>query len=684
MGSQQGDDLQLNGDLACENAEIRGQLLVNGSPVTPSSGTKAIIVYAPGLVSPVAPYYNTWSDVEAQINALSGAAQLWVDQTGLGGFAQVPATANLDGQGRLEIIGKGPQGEAELQIADGGQIKNVQTWRTIVVRAAPNARPALLYDIDGMIVECFDATFLFGAAATLPVMQLDNAITYISFFFTDSSELRNSHNPGNAVLDLGPNLGVLCLLCIDTLFFPSSFTDTIGGVVGQTLQIQTDSSVATINLGGTFGGTLTQTNIDTPGIVAAIAAALPDIVDTPGVSIDLKVPTTIDAPAGAPVQILGASVPALGALFQVTSDGVNNASLTAYAQNGAFEMLGFANGTTVIGGPTTRNNQQTTESVIECDTSAGNVVFTGFELVAFQQLHAILVIRNQGNANGTVTLKHEDPASLASNRIRIAGGTDLVIPQDGCATLLYGASGFGNRWQVIGEGFGSNVAPPTSQTVLFTDFTDKALVTFDVSAGCVGDLEAGNPLAWPNIGLGTLFVNAAAGVHSRVYPVPGTASPKPIALDSVGFTRAIFQTKLQLTSPPNAGADYRLCAGWSGNSSPNGSGLFFQTGFNALGNGNFWATVNCGPSGDPNPVDTGVPVNGNPRTLMIDYEHTINRARFYIDGALVATFSTVPDPFNFTGVYAYFVGLDYTAPLGVRGAQQMWIDWLYFQGNAAR
>jgi hypothetical protein len=45
MGSQQGDDLQLNGDLACENAEIRSELraktlVVNGSPVTSGIGVE--------------------------------------------------------------------------------------------------------------------------------------------------------------------------------------------------------------------------------------------------------------------------------------------------------------------------------------------------------------------------------------------------------------------------------------------------------------------------------------------------------------------------------------------------------------------------------------------------------------------------------------------------------------------
>lgn len=231
----------------------------------PSTATPAVVVYAPGLVGPSAPYYSTWAEIETAVNAVDGACQLWVDMTGLPGFAQVPASANLDGKGRLEIIGKGPNGEAELVLADGAVIKNVQTFRTIVFRGQSNTTPPLVWDIDGMIVECYDATFLFHAVCTQPVMAL-TGISYISFFFSDSSELRNSHNPGAAVLNVAA--GVQCLLQIDTLFFPSSFDQAISGPVGSTLNIQTDASVPVISLPA-FLGTLTQTNIDlyTPAVV---------------------------------------------------------------------------------------------------------------------------------------------------------------------------------------------------------------------------------------------------------------------------------------------------------------------------------------------------------------------------------------------------------------------------------
>ena len=78
-----------------------------GPPGPPGDALPQIIVYRPGLPTSE-PYYQTWAEVETAVNAVEGACQLWVDQTGFGGYAPVPASANLDGKGRLEIVGKGP------------------------------------------------------------------------------------------------------------------------------------------------------------------------------------------------------------------------------------------------------------------------------------------------------------------------------------------------------------------------------------------------------------------------------------------------------------------------------------------------------------------------------------------------------------------------------------------------
>jgi hypothetical protein len=216
---------------------------------------QSIITWQPGAVSPVAPVYSDWNDIQTVVAALQGNAILIVDDTGTPGFMHIPSTANLDGFGRLEIVGGGPNGEAEIVIDDGGQIKNVRSWRTIAVRAEPTIRSPILYTMDGLIVETLDATFLFdnGGGGTLPIIDCQ-VPSYMGFFFIASSELRNSHNPGMPVLNIGPN--ALLFFTINALDFSSSFDTTISGPVTSSLQLQIDASVPPVIALPAFLGTL--------------------------------------------------------------------------------------------------------------------------------------------------------------------------------------------------------------------------------------------------------------------------------------------------------------------------------------------------------------------------------------------------------------------------------------------
>jgi hypothetical protein len=230
-------------------------LLVRAQASAASNKPQSIITWQPGAVNPVPPVYNDWNQIEAVVNALQGNAILITDDTGTPGFMHVPSTANLDGRGRLEIVGGGPNGESEVVIDDGGQLQNVRSWRTIAVRSEPTIKPSILYNIDGLIVECLDATFLFdnGGGGTLPVIECDPA-SYMGFFFIASSELRNSHNPGHAVLNVGNN--VLLFFTINCLDFPSTFDTTISGPATSSIQFQLDASVPqTISLPAFLGAT---------------------------------------------------------------------------------------------------------------------------------------------------------------------------------------------------------------------------------------------------------------------------------------------------------------------------------------------------------------------------------------------------------------------------------------------
>jgi hypothetical protein len=242
------------------------------SPTAPTS--TAMIVYAPGIANAVAPIFNDWNQIEAIVNGHQGACRIIFDATGLPGFIHVPATANLDGKGRLELVGGGPNGEAEVVIDNGGQIKNAREYRTIVFRAEPTIRSPIVIDLEGLIVECFDTTFLFdnGGGGTLPIISVIPP-TYTTLLFYESSELRNSHNPGMPVIDIGA--GVTVLWGINDLVFESPFTDTVSGPASATINLQVDASLPSTFSQALFLGTVTITQIDmaegvtyTPAVVA--------------------------------------------------------------------------------------------------------------------------------------------------------------------------------------------------------------------------------------------------------------------------------------------------------------------------------------------------------------------------------------------------------------------------------
>jgi hypothetical protein len=267
----------------------------------PGEGVQSIITWAPGLANPAPPVYSNWLDIEKIVADLQGACILQVDQTGVGGFLPVPATANLEGFGRLVIVGVGALGEAQLQVADGGQIRNVQAWRTVVVRATPTIRPAVLYTIDGLVVEGFDATFQYGSlnAGALAVVQI-NSPSYLSMLLVGSSQFRNNHNPGVATVRLGG--AITFLLGIGSNFFslPTGFDDTISGPVGSSLTLMLDASIAIPSLPA-FLGAITTSVIDTgPRASLPIGGA----VIGPGATVPVGVPvpgSTASAPYRVPV-----------------------------------------------------------------------------------------------------------------------------------------------------------------------------------------------------------------------------------------------------------------------------------------------------------------------------------------------------------------------------------------------
>ncbi len=248
----------------------------NYGKLTSQSGV--VITYAPAAVGVSPPIYTSWTDIASIINQYQGVVTLLIDNAG-GSFSHVPNTSIVDGRGRLRIIGVGPAGEAELVIDDGGQLKNVYEWQNIVVRGTPNVRPSILYDLGGMAVKSFDASFLFSTGtSTQPIIKVNQdsggnaGNDYISMFL-ENAGFFNSHNPGNPVLVSAANMTLQ--IGITNNVFPSPWDGTIGGPASSSLVLQLDTTQPNISLPGWLGS-ITVNRIDDAANLPYVAASAPN------------------------------------------------------------------------------------------------------------------------------------------------------------------------------------------------------------------------------------------------------------------------------------------------------------------------------------------------------------------------------------------------------------------------
>jgi hypothetical protein len=230
-------------------------------------GNIPIIVYQPAAVNPLPPVYSDWNKVENLVNTLQGAAQIIVDATGTSDFkAHVPATAALDGKGRLKILGVGADEETRMVIDNGGQIKNVREWRSINLLSATTTVPPVRYDIDGIAVECFDTTFISETGATQPLVSFpgNNPGGYGILLMYGSSEfIRAAGTP--PLLSLGN--GFLLLWGLGVLWFGASFDGMVSGPASAQIQVQTDASLPATFSWPDFLGSVQFVQIDrAPGL----------------------------------------------------------------------------------------------------------------------------------------------------------------------------------------------------------------------------------------------------------------------------------------------------------------------------------------------------------------------------------------------------------------------------------
>jgi hypothetical protein len=158
-------------------------------------------------------------------------------------------------------VGGGGNGEVNVRMADGAQIRNIREMREVVFSAAPISRPPLRWDLAGVIIECSDATFIELAGGTQPICFFTGLTGQFHTLFALDSGFINSGNPSQVVASL--DAGITLLLALAQQYFPpTTFDGTIGGPASAVIQAQFDATMPpTLSL-PSFAGTLTITQTE--------------------------------------------------------------------------------------------------------------------------------------------------------------------------------------------------------------------------------------------------------------------------------------------------------------------------------------------------------------------------------------------------------------------------------------
>jgi hypothetical protein len=188
----------------------------------------------------------------------------------------------------------------------------------------------------------------------------------------------------------------------------------------------------------------------------------------------------------------------------------------------------------------------------------------------------------------------------------------------------------------------SNGGPPTVSQAA-TAYTDFYTVGGDVGISQAGgSAYVDDPQTYgftPNTaGIIVMEITGGAGSRCFVFLTDGT--------DGLVLGHGVFDitwrcaTTMTLAGAANGATDYKVMVGATPANSliPGGDpGLQFVAGIAMTGNTHWWAQVQANTPA----VDTGIPVVADGmHTFRIVYDSSIPSAKFYIDGALVATITT--------------------------------------------
>lgn len=202
MGSMQGDDLQLQGDVACENAEVRGQLKVAGQVITPGGGGGI----GPGTPNALAKFTTPTEAGDSNVSDDGAAVAVAVP---LRAIAQLligpdPNQAIIEPTGTLLVIytnAANPGGLLRI-FADALQVRNAADAYTFTIDVATDPGKTLLSSTGQLTVD--------APAAALP-SQIGFGVNPIA-----RQSVTGSHGGNAALISLLTALNAMGLIANNT------------------------------------------------------------------------------------------------------------------------------------------------------------------------------------------------------------------------------------------------------------------------------------------------------------------------------------------------------------------------------------------------------------------------------------------------------------------------------------
>ncbi len=145
---------------------------------------------------------NSWAEVEAFINEVTGVLFLSCSVYVVGFSAVVPSSANTECNGLVTFRSTSTYG-VFLGIADGGRLRNIQGSDGVLIYGAPTAVSPLVFDFPNNGI-FFSGGYtgglqLFGSGTPVPLVSVLDSVT---FHFAGNAVLDNSLFPTRPIVDV--------------------------------------------------------------------------------------------------------------------------------------------------------------------------------------------------------------------------------------------------------------------------------------------------------------------------------------------------------------------------------------------------------------------------------------------------------------------------------------------------